>query len=266
MNEKKKLSLILAIVLAIIATVIIGSIIDNNKSNKIYKEIETTYNEKETNIIYLGRDDCGYCQMFDPVISNLSKTYNFDYTYININKLTNSDLEKTIELLNIDVSLFGTPYVVISENGKEVKNQIGYTDELTLFNLLQNNGIISEDTSNPYLADDSNEVVAAFNKVFSSSKPKVVYIGRPSCGYCTKFSPILEEVSEEYDFEYYYINSDEIAEIELVTILTKLGVSTSSFGTPYLAVVQNNEVKGEQPGYVEKESLIEFLEEYDIIN
>lgn len=266
MNESKKLSLILVIILSIIATVIIGTIIDNNKSKKLYKKIETTYSEKNINIIYLGRDDCGYCQMFDPVISNLSKTYNFDYTYININKLTNSDLEKTIELLNIDVSLFGTPYIVISENGKEIKNQIGYTDEISLFNLLQSSGIISEEVSNPYLADDNNEVVAAFNKVFSSSEPKVIYIGRPSCGYCTKFSPILEDVSEKYDFEYYYINSDEITEIELVTILTKLGVSTTSFGTPYLAVVQNSKVKSEQPGYVEKETLVEFLEEYDIIN
>ena len=59
--------------------------------------------------------------------------------------------------------------------------------------------------------------------------------------------------------------TDEIASEELAAILEKLGKTSSKFGTPYLAVVQNGEKTGEQPGYIEKEELIEFFKKNGLV-
>ena len=144
-------------------------------------------------------------------------------------------------------------------------DQNGYTDEVGLFELLQEAGIIDKDETNPYVASDVNEVVKSFIEVFNSSSKRLVYIGRPTCTFCQKLSPILEEVTKEYNIDYYYINTDEIQSNELAAILLKLGRKTSTFGTPYLAIVQNGEKIGEQPGYVEKEGLIEFFEKNGLV-
>ena len=266
MNEKKRLIVVLAAVLAIILVIVIGQFINSNNSKKLVEEIESIYNRDDVNVIYIGRDDCSYCELFTPVINTLSKEFDFDYTYIDINNLTTKDLKNLVTMFNINTSEFGTPYVVVSKKGNVIGTQIGYTDELNLFGLLQSNNVISQDVENPYLLGDEDEAVASFNKVLNSEEKQLIYIGRPTCGYCQKLSPILEEVSDEYDFEYYYVNTDELVSNQFTTILYKLDNKLNDFGTPYLAVVQNGKKISELPGYVEKETLIEYLEENGIID
>lgn len=265
MNEKKKLIMVLTMILAVVLTVIIGQFISTSKSHSIRKKVDSLYNGNETSIIYIGRKTCGYCQLFNPVIKSLSEKYQFDYHFIDTDKLTNKDLLKVLDIVGIDENNFGTPYLVIAKDGKKIVDQNGYTDEVGLFELLQEAGIIDKDETNPYVASDDNEVVKSFIEVFNSSSKRLVYIGRPTCTFCQKLSPILEEVAKEYNIDYYYINTDEIQANELAAILLKLGRKTSTFGTPYLAIVQNGEKIGEQPGYVEKEGLIEFLEKNGLV-
>ena len=265
MNEKKKLIMVLTMILAVVLTVIIGQFISTSKSHSIRKKVDSLYNGNETSIIYIGRKTCGYCQLFNPVIKSLSEKYQFDYHFIDRDKLTNKDLLKVLDIVGIDENNFGTPYLVIAKDGKKIVDQNGYTDEVGLFELLQEAGIIDKDETNPYVASDDNKVVKSFIEVFNSSSKRLVYIGRPTCTFCQKLSPILEEVAKGYNIDYYYINTDEIQSNELAAILLKLGRKTSTFGTPYLAIVQNGEKIGEQPGYVEKEGLIEFFEKNGLV-
>ena len=111
MNEKKKLIMILTMVLAVVLTVIIGQFISTSKSHSIRKTVDSLYNSNETNIIYIGRKTCGYCQLFNPVIKSLSEKYQFDYHFIDTDKLTNKDLLKVLDIVGIDArfwySIFG---------------------------------------------------------------------------------------------------------------------------------------------------------------
>lgn len=265
MNENKKLIMILTMILAIVLTVVVGQIISTTKSHSIRQNVDNLYNDSKTNIIYIGRKTCGYCQLFNPVIKSLSEKYKFDYHFIDTDKLTNKDLLKVLDIVGVDASKFGTPYLVIAKNGEKIAEQNGYTDESGLFEFLQEAKIISGDEVNPYVASDDNEVVKAFINVLNSSSKRLVYIGRPTCTFCQKLSPILEEVSKEYNIDYYYINTDEIQSDELGAILLKLGVKSSTFGTPYLAIVQDGNKIDEQPGYVEKDELIAFFKENGLV-
>ena len=265
MNEKKKLIIVLTMIVAVFLTVIIGQFLSTQKSHSMRKDVDRLYNGDEISIIYIGRTTCGYCQLFTPVIDSFSEKYNFDYHFIDIDKLTNGDLIKVLNIVGVDTEEFGTPYLVVSQGGKKIIEQNGYIDEAGLFSVLKSAGVIASDEVNPYVASDDNEVVKAFIDVLNSSSKRLVYIGRPTCTYCQKLSPILEEVSKEYNIDYYYVNTDEITSEELAAILEKLGKTSSKFGTPYLAVVQNGEKIGEQPGYIEKEGLIVFFKKNGLV-
>lgn len=295
MNEKNKLLVLLAIVILFVVSIVFGTIISKNESNRIWKDVRSAYNSSDTKVIYIGGSNYYYSKDFIKIIDQFKDQYNFDYTYVNvdvlkdtefnkiisllfkdlynfdynyvnINLLKQTDFSRVISLLNIQTNIFDVPYLIILKNRQVIGIQIGYTEESNLFNILQNYGLISKSVSNPYIAGDNNKVVAAFNAVFKTGYNKLIYIGRPTCGYCQKLVPILDELKNEYGFDYYYINTDEISSAELQAILIKLNVDYATFGTPYLAVVNNNTVISRQPGYVEKEVLREFLKESNIID
>lgn len=265
MNEKKKLIMILTVIIVIVMTVLIALLVTILKSHSIRKNVENLYNGSEINILYLGRDNCSYCQLFSPIIESVSKKYQFDYHFVDTNKLTDKDLIKILNTLDVDINNFGTPYVAIVQNGKKISEQSGYANESDLFMVLQESGIIAQDEINPYVASDDDEVVKSFINILNSSTKKLVYIGRPTCTYCQKLTPILEEVSTEYNIDYYYVNTDEIESNELSAILYKLEKKSSTFGTPYLAVVQKGEKIGESSGYIEKEKLVDFIKEKGLV-
>lgn len=266
MNEKNKLVIFVIVVFLIIGGVFLSGKLKISNSKKIYEKIETLYTGSEINVIYFGKDDCSYCQRFTPVIDTLKEKYDFDYTYVNINKMENNDLINSISLLSLDANNFGTPTLAIVQNGNLIGVQNGYTDESSLFEVLQHYGVISKDIKNPYFADDSDPVVSDFNKQFNRKENTLIYIGRPTCGYCQKMDTLLEKIKTKNDLKYYYINSDEITAAQLGAILSKMGVLTSNFGTPYIAVVSNGEVIDEQFGYVEEDLFIKFLTENKIID
>lgn len=266
MNEKRKLIFILSVILGVILFTSICVLINNQKSHKIVNNVKELYESSDINIIYIGRDDCGYCQMFTPVIDDLKEKFNIKYTYINTNKLVAPDFNKLIKLLNIDESKFGTPYISITQNNKVIGEQIGYTDELSLFLKFQELNIIDKETKNPYLVSDDNKVISSFNEILNSSEKKLVYIGRDNCTYCQKIDPIIKEIKNEYNLDYYYINTNDITNLELGTILYKLNKGTTQFGTPYFAVVQNGKKIAELPGYAEKDQLLKFFKENGLVS
>lgn len=104
-----------------------------------------------------------------------------------------------------------------------------------------------------------------FNKAYEAEEATMVFIGRPTCGYCQYMKPIADNMANEYGFEYMYINTDEISSANLNKILNKLGVTASNFGTPYTAVVKNGRVASNLSGYATEEYLFETLKEGGVL-
>lgn len=262
---KKSFKIALIYTLAIVIFVICCIVVVNIKSNNLFKKTEKIYKASNMNIIYIGRESCGYCQIFTPIINDLKEKFNLDYTYVDIDKLTHNDFKKLLKMFGIEDKNFGTPYLVITQNGQIIGKQMGYTDELNLFLIMQEVGIIDKNTLNPYIVSDDNETIKKFNDVFNSDEKKLIYLGRPKCKYCQMLSPIMEEIKEENNINYYYINVDEISRLELSTILYKLNIKASDFGTPYLVVTENGVVIKKQSGYAEKAKILEFLQTAKLI-
>lgn len=89
---------------------------------------------------------------------------------------------------------------------------------------------------------------------------RVVYLGRPTCGYCIQFLPYLKQAQAEYGYTTLYIDTDEISNDDLTRVLETMGLELSTFGTPTIALVHNGEVVDMQIGYTEYSSFASLLE------
>ena len=110
----------------------------------------------------------------------------------------------------------------------------------------------------------SEKMYEKFQTALSSTQATLVYIGRPTCTYCKLLTPSLEEMASRYNFNYVYINTDEMRSNYMNKIMSDLNLT--EIGTPYLTIVKNNEVVDTQNGYADYDKSFEFLKKNSIIN
>lgn len=73
-----------------------------------------------------------------------------------------------------------------------------------------------------------------------------LYVGRPTCHYCAKFSPILEEAITHTQVTVYYLNTDNEVLAEAQNFVAKEEIQT----VPHLAYYRD----GQRQSYLEKGS------------
>ena len=111
----------------------------------------------------------------------------------------------------------------------------------------------------------NQELMDIFDTLFNGSENKAVYIMRTGCSWCQLFEPNMEEMKENYGADVLTIDTNNISEKAFNYILEKLGLNSSSFGTPYTAIVGNGKVVESISGYVDVDSLFEKFKENNII-
>lgn len=261
-NENKRLYFILFILFIVIAFFILYGIFE--RSN-ILKEVENLISSNNPNLIYLMRDDCGYCELNQNNMDLLENDYNLKYYKINTNKLTKNDLAKLLDMLNIDSSKFGTPYMVVVQNGKTIDSLSGLTTYPILFDFLKENSIINE-TSKLYL-NYSN--LDEYNKLINSNNDEVIVLALSYCKYCLAEHPVLIDIAKKYNIKINYIYLDYLfsSKDEYDDFLNSLKwySENEDWGTPTILIVNNKEVKKSLESYRNKDDIIEFFKDNGII-
>ena len=92
----------------------------------------------------------------------------------------------------------------------------------------------------------------------------VFYIARPTCGYCTKFQPVLIPVISKYNLKINYVNSDNETDTSMSDFMSS-DSRLNEFGTPTLIVTKNDKIIYLHIGYMEEEALITFLKDSKLI-
>lgn len=101
-----------------------------------------------------------------------------------------------------------------------------------------------------------------FEELIKEKENVWVYIGRPTCDDCDRFSPVLKEVIKENNKKVYYYNTDEARkenEEKLINHLNKLGVKS----VPTLIYFKKGEVVKTVVGYQDKASVEKLLKDYE---
>lgn len=118
------------------------------KFDRIYQNLFKDH----TNVLFLGRPSCGFCNLFEPILKKTSEQYHISYQYINTDSLEKKQLEKLLDQLEIRKSTFSTPRLIITKDHDIIDSYIGYMDDVTLFQFFQKNELIdeSEEFHDPY--------------------------------------------------------------------------------------------------------------------
>lgn len=119
---------------------------------------------------------------------------------------------------------------------------------------LRQNGIIG--------SVESSEIMKGFNKSYNSKDRKVIYYASSTCGYCELQKPILETVAEDYDIEYYSIDTNELSTSQRKKIIEKLEIEGA---TPAIAIVEDGKVVAQHTGYLDGSKLIKFFKENKVV-
>lgn len=111
----------------------------------------------------------------------------------------------------------------------------------------------------------SNKKIEEIKEVVNSEEVQIIYLSKPTCYYCNLIEPITSSLEEEFDLEYFHINTEELSNSELARVLEIIGIDSAMFGTPYIAIVKNGELLGEQVGYTDEDVLFNLFKEYNLI-
>ena len=108
MKKLKFLGLILVIFL-------VSGCSKSNLEKISYKEYKNLIENNETFVLEVMRTDCSHCQTLKPKLEEITKEYDIKIKYINLNTLTEKELDDFIEIINTD----STPTIIFYEDGEE---------------------------------------------------------------------------------------------------------------------------------------------------
>lgn len=119
---------------------------------------------------------------------------------------------------------------------------------------LKDNGTIS--------TPEEKNIVESFNKYFNSKDKTVIYYASTECGWCKLQTPVLETIAEDYDMDYYYVNTAKLSNGKKNEIAEKLGIEPA---TPTTIVVEKGKVVDVAAGYKDPKDYIAFFIKNELI-
>jgi len=119
-----------------------------------FDRIEEITNTSDRVLLYLGRPSCSYCDALNHVFYEIQDEKDFSYVYINTSNIDEEELSKILEFGKIDENEFGTPTLIVTENGKAIDSQIGYMEKEEAIKFLEKNKIF--DSKFKYENEESN--------------------------------------------------------------------------------------------------------------
>lgn len=132
MKKETIITLTIAVIV-LIGTFFLSSIYDKKKekiSNEILTKYNELYNSEDLSIIYIGRDGCGFCENYTPIIKEVTEENKLTYYYVNLSKLTTKDKDKLYSSHELfKAENFGTPTTIVANNGKVITYHIGYMEK-----------------------------------------------------------------------------------------------------------------------------------------
>ena len=260
MNEIKKLIIVLSVIALLIIGIVTFSVIENNKNEKVYAEFEEKFNGETNTLVYIGRPTCGYCNLLTPSLQDMKTRYGFDYVDINIDEISDKNLDKILEALQ--VTELGTPYLAIVSNGKVVDVQNGYADYDVIFEFLKENSIIKSDAELLLNYIDVKE----YNKLIKGKEASVIVVGQSTCSYCVKAKVVLNEVASKNDIEINYLNLSYMTEDDYKDFTSSFEYfQSSSWGTPVTMIVKNGKIVDMLEQFVTEEEYTEFFKKNGVL-
>jgi thiol-disulfide isomerase/thioredoxin len=93
----------------------------------------------------------------------------------------------------------------------------------------------------------------------------VTVIASSTCQYCQALKPIITESSNENNFTLYFFEADQLSDEDYTILTSAIDLNDYEGSIPYTFVVKNREFNGSHTGSMEKEELLSFLYETEVL-
>lgn len=105
------------------------------------EEYLTIYEGADSQLVFVGKPSCPYCEIVQPILENLAYQYDLTIYYVNIDNFSGDDQVNFVQS-NDYFKNFGTPTLLIVSNSEIVETLEGLTDTESYTSFLQTNGFI----------------------------------------------------------------------------------------------------------------------------
>jgi len=111
-----------------------------NKSSEVCTFYEESKEDKAIATVF-GQTTCSHCLNYKPIILKIEKKYDIDIRWYDIDTWSDAENEALNSMYD-NFSVDGTPYTVITKNGKIVDTIDGEADESTVVDTLKSDDVI----------------------------------------------------------------------------------------------------------------------------
>ncbi len=261
MKEKiKNVLLPIAIVLVVVLLAYFVSLV-SNKSTALVKNVDFDkyYEVKEkatTSIIFVADSSNKESLKQHDILTELADNYYLDIYNLDYNE---QKAEYQNLLKNEQIETSKDSLLLVVKDNKILAKLEGKNDMEAVLNFV--------DDYIPIINKELIEIsVDEYLQLIKNDKLKTVYIARPTCQYCQMMSPVLKDVMEEYRFNVYYLNTDNMTEDDYEKFTDTDESLKEGFGTPMLVYTKDGTFIDVLDGYNERSALVDFLKVNKIIN
>lgn len=107
--------------------------------------------------------------------------------------------------------------------------------------------------------------MSKYLEYYNDSKPRIVFVGRPTCPYSELSRPIIGKLAKDYNIEISYLNTDELTDSDKMDFMKHNELFNEGFGTPILLVVSEGEIKTYLEGSTDTAHFKEFFKSIGLI-
>ena len=146
-----------------------------------------------------------------------------------------------------------------SSSTKELTDDV----ETIMANLQVESEAVTEDQKGDFGANiNANEYIDLLNK---EGEYSLVWVARPTCGYCQLTSPVIQKLIKDYSIYISYLNTDEFSDEDNQTFINSDEEFSEGYGTPMLLLVGDGKILDRIDGATDTAHYKEFLVKYKFI-
>lgn len=277
MKQKNIIYVIVAIVAVAMSIASLGifySVYKDVTDDKIINDWEELLNSNEKTVIYFGRNGCTWCAKFKPVLEAIKDEYGVKYTYIDIE--ATKDVDQLLAKIGVDYQNFATPYTAVVKKNKKLSELFGYNDAKKTFDFFKSNGLIEKDAEYKELVINEAEIIIEsekenypnlsiltykeYEELLEKEGKIILIVGQTTCGYCTQYKPILNEIAKEENLIINYIDITSLTNDEYASFQESLNFfkENKGWGTPLTLIIEEKHVIDYKQGSRSKKDTLTY--------
>lgn len=216
-NTKKKVKIsliIICVVLIFLLSLFAITIIKDMNNKDLLNQFNEIYKSEKISVIYIGKESA-----IDNNLSTQSEEYNYNYLYINTEKITRNKRNKIKSKLKIDKL---NSNVVIVQNEEVLRN----IENCTSKNIDELHDSLYEYDLVPKKIGNSSKQIANFDTSIKSENPKIIYYTTIDNKSSKEKNEKLKNFALDYSIDYIFIEGYYLTNSQQRVLLNKINYNT----------------------------------------